>query len=523
MKKSSTFFLVCLFLLAGNFSTFATVYLVENGSGGNSWRASGAGETNIILATANAGSAYTLTAWLSATTFETGDQVWLAKGTYNVSTAYAVSATLGAIYGGFAGSETAPSERAKGTNAWDFTNETIVHSTFTTIAGFTGSEGRSIIFDGLTMNAFTNAITQKANMHIQSCKFTNNTSGAVSFFNSGSTSTKDSYFYNNRVSGTSTNGAAVTINTTSSATYELSGCLFENNTSTATGNGNSACIRLSGTAFYVANISNCVFKNNKNTGSGTPHTSIISMIQNNPTLNVINCLGYGDVADPSNAEAIYLQKGNIINSTFVNNYKGAHLNPSTGSIVFRNTVFWGTVEDGTLLAPGAITTAGTTANIRLYNCAYRTVGVVSNDTLAVVLPPTNASGTNAPYFTDPATNDWTIGTGSSLKDAGTDAGAPATDLLGTSRPQGGSFDIGAYEMIVLTTGLNNVNSEINTLTLERGAFISNFTGNVQVYTITGQQLKNTTVSNGDKISLSSGIYVVRSSSEKGSSTQKVIL
>ena len=525
MKKLSTLFLICLFITAGSFSTFATVYLVENGSGGNSWRAAGDGEVNINLNTLGRSLTYWLRDMSTASTFVAGDQIWIAAGIYEVLNINYnnPSPNLAAIYGGFAGTETAVSQRVKGLNAWDFTNETIIRGNNKNSL-FIRVEGLNITYDGLTMDYFTNAVTQGSNMNIQNCKITNCSNGAVSFSLTTSNTpnlsayTKDSYFYNNTVSGTSANPAAVSIVSSIATTYELSGCLFENNTSTSTGAGNSACIKVAGTVYYNANISNCVFKNNKNTGaSGNQRSSIISVINNTATLNMTNCLGYGNASDPSNVDALYLQKGNITNCTFVNNYKGASLNPSTGDIVLKNTVFWGTLANS-----GDITTAGTTDNITLHNCAYRTVGTVFADNSPIVLPATNDEGINAPHFTDPVNNIWTIMNGSSLKDAGTSTGAPDTDLVGTSRPQGSGYDIGTYELTV-NVGLNSFNSDINTLSVYRGGFIANFIGKVQVYTVAGQEIKNKNVSIGDKIDLSSGIYIVRSTSTKGVYTQKIVL
>jgi hypothetical protein len=56
----------------------------------------------------------------------------------------------------------------------------------------------------------------------------------------------------------------------------------------------------------------------------------------------------------------------------------------------------------------------------------------------------NIFATN-PFFTDAANGDFTLQAGSSCIDVGTATGAPTTDIAGMTRPQGGGFDIGAYE------------------------------------------------------------------------------
>jgi hypothetical protein len=43
------------------------------------------------------------------------------------------------------------------------------------------------------------------------------------------------------------------------------------------------------------------------------------------------------------------------------------------------------------------------------------------------------------------TGDYHVQTGSPAIDAGTSSNAPSTDFAGNTRPQGGGYDIGAYE------------------------------------------------------------------------------
>jgi len=50
-------------------------------------------------------------------------------------------------------------------------------------------------------------------------------------------------------------------------------------------------------------------------------------------------------------------------------------------------------------------------------------------------------------FVDPAANDYHLKAGSPAIDTGTAADAPATDLDGHPRPQGGGIDIGASELM----------------------------------------------------------------------------
>ena len=66
---------------------------------------------------------------------------------------------------------------------------------------------------------------------------------------------------------------------------------------------------------------------------------------------------------------------------------------------------------------------------------------------------TGCSVTGSPSFTNAATGNFTLQSGSSCRDAGLDLSATlTTDYLGTSRPQNGTFDIGAYEYLISVGG-----------------------------------------------------------------------
>lgn len=61
--------------------------------------------------------------------------------------------------------------------------------------------------------------------------------------------------------------------------------------------------------------------------------------------------------------------------------------------------------------------------------------------------------TGSPSFTNAATGDFTLQSGSSCRDAGLDLSATlTTDYIGTARPQNSVFDLGAYEYIVSAGG-----------------------------------------------------------------------
>jgi parallel beta-helix repeat protein len=67
--------------------------------------------------------------------------------------------------------------------------------------------------------------------------------------------------------------------------------------------------------------------------------------------------------------------------------------------------------------------------------------------------------TTAPQFGNAAANDFSLQAGSPAINAGTVVSAVTTDIQGTARPQGGAFDIGAYEYSTgssMVAGPNNL-------------------------------------------------------------------
>lgn len=66
---------------------------------------------------------------------------------------------------------------------------------------------------------------------------------------------------------------------------------------------------------------------------------------------------------------------------------------------------------------------------------------------------TGCSVTGSPSFTNAGSGDFSLQSGSTARDAGSDLSATlTTDIIGTTRPQNGIFDIGAYEYLVSISG-----------------------------------------------------------------------
>ncbi|MFZ4726640.1 MAG: hypothetical protein ACOYMD_14495, partial [Paludibacter sp.] len=115
MKKITLFVaLLC------SISAFSTRYLVQKNAT-SLWNGSATG-TIVTL-----GVGQTLNSWYSATnaSLNSGDEIWLATGVYATDGTITLKNGV-SLYGGFAGTEALVADRAKGANAWTFTNTTTI-------------------------------------------------------------------------------------------------------------------------------------------------------------------------------------------------------------------------------------------------------------------------------------------------------------------------------------------------------------------------------------------------------------
>ena len=268
-----------------------TRYLVELGTGGAaSWHSAGANEANVNLNSLGV----TLNAWVTdrnlaaptlggGVSFAANDEIWIAGGIYTVSGVISLKADL-SIYGSFAGTETAASQRLKNsTTAWDFTSQTVIDGNSGNYRGVTTNPSvTSCIIDGVQIKNF--AITTgtatgvgaylQANCTMQNCIVSNN-----SYIGTTSNSCKgvgvqlksatvlsvkllDSYIHHNTNTtgaGSGATGGGVAI--WGSATVK--GCTIESNSATSQGGG----VVLTGdfsasTMNSGGNVENCIIRYN---------------------------------------------------------------------------------------------------------------------------------------------------------------------------------------------------------------------------------------------------------------------
>jgi hypothetical protein len=484
MKKLFTLMLCASFLFAFQHAEGRTAmnYLIQLGGGsGATWTKSLNANDSIVDLTVDGKS---LTAWLSGrTSWVANDQIWIAAGTYAITSYYNIGSSPSlsgsfptAIYGGFAGTENDISQRAKGANAWDYTNETIIDATGSTTGIFGAGSDRSMTINGLTFTKGNTTYTlyQRGGMTVQNCKFTYNTALAVNYYTT--TASKNSlitncYFANNQNSISAHAACIYSNNGSSGGTYTISNCTFESNSNSNATSAASAGVKAQGAGTTI--ITGCVFKNN----SATAGNSSAVSLNGSTTTYLVNSLIYGG---NNVKQALYLNKGNVYNCTVVNNLGGGAYLASTTGCVVDNTVFWGTDGSATT-GSGVISSIASNAGASILNCAYN--GISANVTAGIsgTMP---LSTTTTDLFVDPSTNNWSLAAGSPLIDAGTTLASPYNvDFTGLARPQGGAFDIGAFEgSYYHVTVTFNAGGTVNTY--GSGAVVLESAGSTPAFTIT---------------------------------------
>lgn len=459
MKKITILLLITMLVEVSIKS--ANTYLIYRSTIGGSWTNT-AGITNPVLvdlSTVNGGSETSLNGWVSdrslttptmgtGSQFHTGDQLWIISGTYLLTDTVKIYAGV-SIYGGFSGSESAVSDRTKGTNSWEFSNETILDGNATTVGIAGGSASVATIVDGLTISNCKNASNfsgggariDGAQTTIQNCIIKNCTTTSTAATSSGgivltgSAIVKDCYIHDNQTSGY---GAGVTIysdgctltgckvtnnksalfgggvnlySATSGVT--VSNCDISNNTTTAKSGGGIIVFSTTVTNTNPITISNCTFTSNGATGTTGSGGALYLNTKVGNVINVFNCTFTSNTSalSPKSTSAgggaIWIGAGthNIDKCTFTNNsttvsHGGAILvAAATATVTVSNSVFTGntTPQYGSALM---LTFSATVNNCLIYgnkgsNVVYvgtgsGVVGVLNNCTIA---SNTNTTGT----------------------------------------------------------------------------------------------------------------------------------
>lgn len=333
MKK-----ITMLVALMCSLSAFSMRYLVE-GPGTKTWRVAGAGEENVILTIPLSDWSWNIGQNLIA-----GDEVWIAGGTY-ITTFFQVNADV-SVYGSFAGTETAVSQRAlvSGGKPWEFVNQTVFDGNGANSSGIETKAGlTTAYYDGLKITNYnrlggdgwsTNGVAAQigANCIMQNCIISNNTYdaslasnvggfGAVSL-NGGGQLLNSYIHHNSMLKGTGTKwgrGGAVAWNGNGKSTVK--GCLIESNM--ASNQGGAICIWDNwGDGRSGGVVEDCIFKNNSAEAGGAIYSYSDGLkdpltIKNNTFIGNTALFGGGAVAlsyGNSNAEVTFSDNTFIGNS-----------------------------------------------------------------------------------------------------------------------------------------------------------------------------------------------------------------
>ena len=341
MKKIITSLLISLFVVIAVQS--ANTYLIYRSTTGGTWTNTGEITNPVLvdLSTVNGGSEASLNAWFAdrslatptmgtGSQFVAGDQTWIISGTYVLTDTLRLFEGVN-LYGGFAGTESAIAGRAKGSNAWDYTNETVLDGNATVMGIVGGSASVATIIDGLSLYRFKNtasalygaagrligAYTTMQNCIVRNCvtASTAATSSGGVVLNAGAT-INNCYIHHNTTSGY---GAGVTI-TGDAGT--LSNSKITNNKANLFGGG----VNLYGATSGVT-VSNCDISSDTTTTKSAGGLLVFSNTTTNANpITISNCTFTSNIA-PSTAGSgggMYLntKAGNVINvsnCTFTSN------------------------------------------------------------------------------------------------------------------------------------------------------------------------------------------------------------
>lgn len=357
--------------------------------------------------------------------------IWVAAGNYDLTAPVGLINGV-SLYGGFAGMETALGGRAKGTEAWNYTQPTVLN----------GKTDRSVpmleqkndftvatIVDGFTIQQGKTGASLMGNITLRNCILANNgkLNGTIGTEDGGGIAAKNACVIESCLveNNTAKNGGGIAI---FAAGPVVRHCLVQNNTANGDGFG--------GGIFNSKGIvENSVIKENTAIKGGGIFVSYNDarfyncLLENNHAVYG-GGLAYEDGNDNAASAGVY-------NLTVVNNESttaggGAYFGKTGQNLV--NTVLWGNKNGG---AAQEYAVAADIVPV-IQNCAILCEVANLPEGNNVVLPAERSA-----VFEQ---NGWTLCENSLCEDKGKNIdGLPATDLAGIKRTQGRTTDIGAYE------------------------------------------------------------------------------
>lgn len=517
MKKLITLMLFATLL---NVVAYATLYVVPGGAGtqdGSSWE-NAYGNIQTAIDAANT---------LVISSGE-AQEVWVKTGTYSTLSAPLLMKEKVNLYGGFAGTETALSQRAKGTNLWDYTNVTTLDggttkrcievtanfTTVTVIDGFTITNGNG---QGTTLATNGGGVLLRNNLKLQNSIVTGNTAtGNGGGINAVGGMVENCWIYNNTTtSGTIPAAGGIYSAPATGLNTFIEGCLIERNA--------QGGVRVQGAGSATMNA--CIIRNNTSTGQGG------AIFLNNPTSFVItNCL----IVNNKGTNSIALNRGKLINSTIANNEGGIYLASETNISEVYNNIIVGNVAIGdpttsagmsakTGFPSGYVKNNAIWPDISAQSWGGSTNALLTTDaetafSQVAFANPTSFKGStsDSEKLTELAGASWEVTYASLCLNFGDNAlvpGSITTDFAGNARIVNTTVDAGAYELSYFgTTVTFNSGGTItyNSNGLTSGVVLSEPKGKPLAFTITpngGQQIASVKYNDVEvKEQLVDGVY-----------------
>ena len=410
-----------------------------------------------------------------------------------------------------------------------FRNNTANISSNTT-ATFTGGGIRGLIVNVIDQNGNTSAVQ--------------------------SATISDCLIYNNEIAYTNNGGTVATLPYASIlSSYSFSTSVGTNVwlNNTIANNKMTNCSK----AFFVYpngsiahKIYNNVFWNNQNTVSSTSITSAVSMTSGSAQgANTIVSNNIMDVATNGNwGTAFVFNQINLSTTNTTASTGPQFANPtlivgnSTGGTV--ETADWRLGLGSYLAGKGTVPTspidAITTdkAGITFLNPravgAYEFVKVTPVITWSQTLTGLNSNVTLSATSTSDATYGapivYTPADPTIVTVTGNTMTLVATGSTTVTASQAANTFYNAAVPVTLNVSVNNVSTALNPALIERSVFtpttdgiISEINAQVQVFSFSGKLIKMETVTSGQTIKLSTGVYILKAKTEKGNLVQKVVL